>query len=108
MSHLTDLFLKLPKDFGLERSEAEYRFIEELTFSCVDDILLFLEEMTSRDFLILPVWLRNLAYRLATLQRPADAGLLRKAAADLECFGPTWDDIAASLRTHAEVIDKNT
>jgi len=108
MSRLTDLFLKIPKEFGLERSEAEYRLVEELTFSGADEILWFLEEMTSRDFLILPVWLRNLAYRLATLQRPADAGLLRKAAADLECFGPTWDDIAASLRTHAEVIDKNT
>jgi hypothetical protein len=76
-----------------------------LTFSDANEILSFLDEMTSNDFLNLPVWLRNLAYRLATLQRPNDAALMRRAAADLECFGPTWDDIVASLRRQAEAID---
>ncbi len=105
MSNLMNSFLKIPREFGPERTEAEYRFIEILTFSGTDEILSFLDEMISNDFLSLPVWLRNLAYRLATLQRPNDAALLRRAASDLECFGPTWDDIAASLRRQAEAID---
>ncbi|MFE6806969.1 hypothetical protein ACFVEN_35750 [Streptomyces sp. NPDC057681] len=31
----------------------------------------------------MPVWARNLAFRLACLQRPDDPELLREAAADL-------------------------
>jgi len=105
MSSLVHLFLRIPRELGPERIESEYRFIEMLTFSDANEILSFLDEMTSNDFLNLPVWLRNLAYRLATLQRPNDAALMRRAAADLECFGPTWDDIVASLRRQAEAID---
>lgn len=38
-------------------------------------------------------WARNLAYRLACLQRPDDPRLLREAAADLLCFGPDWENV---------------
>jgi hypothetical protein len=105
MLDLISMFSRIPQEFGMERSEAEYRFIERLTFSSATEIVAFLDEMNARDFLAVPVWLRNLAFRLAYMQEPDNSELLRKAAADLECFGPDWDDIAADLRRRAEALE---
>lgn len=102
---LSELFSRIPNTPGLARSEAEYRFIETLTFSSSRDIVEFLDEMYVRDFTALPVWLRNLAFRLACLQEPDNPALLRKAAADLECFGPDWDDKVAELRQRAQALE---
>ncbi|AWS48739.1 hypothetical protein DKM19_27305 [Streptosporangium sp. 'caverna'] len=53
----------------------------------------------------LPVWARNLTYRLACLQRPDDAELLRAASHDLYFHGPDWDDSAEELRRRADELD---
>lgn len=50
----------------------------------------------------LPVWARNLAYRLALLQRPDDPELMREATGNLWLHGPEWDGIAADLRRGIE------
>lgn len=105
MTKLIDLFLSIPSSPRLEQSEAEHRFIEVLTFSASTEIMQFLDEMYMKDFTALPVWLRNLAFRLACLQEPNNPGLLRKAAADLECFGPDWDDMVAELRNRAKAME---
>ena len=54
------------------------------------------DELTG-DWTALPPWARNLAHRLACLQRPDGPGLLREAAADLLCRGPDWDAQAEEL-----------
>lgn len=105
MATLSELFSRIPSEPGPERSEAEYRLVEALTFSPSRDILAFLDETLARDFTALPVWLRNLAFRLACLQEPDNPVLLRKAAADLECFGPDWDEEVAALRQRAQVLE---
>lgn len=105
MSKLIDLFLNIQSSPRLEQNEAEHRFIEALTFSTSPEIVRFLDEMYARDFTALPVWLRNLAFRIACLQEPNNPCLLRKAAADLECFGPDWDDMVTELRNRAKVIE---
>jgi hypothetical protein len=48
---------------------------------------------------------RNLAYRLALLQRPDDPALLRAAALNLWLHGPEWDHIAAELTRRADALD---
>lgn len=106
MASLSELFSRIPSEPCLERSEAEYRFVEALTFSSSQAILEFLDEQYTSDFTALPVWLRNLAFRLACLQEPNNPTLLRKAAADLECFGPDWDDQVAQLRRRAEALER--
>jgi hypothetical protein len=105
MVSLSELFSRIPDAPGPARSEAEHRFVEALTFSSSKDIVGFLDEMYARDFTALPVWIRNLAFRLACLQEPNNPALLRKAAADLECFGPDWDDKVAELRQRAQMIE---
>ncbi|RKG94007.1 hypothetical protein D7V97_39530 [Corallococcus sp. CA053C] len=105
MASLSELFWRIPEASGPARSEAEYRFIETLTFSATKDIIAFLDEVYARDFTALPVWMRNLAFRLACLQDPDNAALLRKAAADLDCFGPDWDDQVAELRQRAQRLE---
>jgi hypothetical protein len=107
LSDLNELFEELPKEFGAEFSEAEHRLVEALTFSDARAILAFVDQVNARDYLAIPVWLRNLCYRLAVLQRPNDSELLRKAAIDLELFGPDWDSIAAELRARADAIESN-
>ncbi|WP_173097839.1 hypothetical protein [Actinomadura verrucosospora] len=84
----------------------ERYFIEELTFAEAESILAMLRELCPH--LVdgrLPVWVRNLAYRLVVLQRPDDPALLREAAQSLRLHGPDWDDIAASLSRRAQKLD---
>jgi hypothetical protein len=80
-------------------------FVEAITFADADDIRKMLRSVLSADWMALPPWARNLAYRLACLQRGEDAGLLREAAADLLSFGPDWDDVALELNDRANRID---
>ncbi|SHE96645.1 hypothetical protein [Streptoalloteichus hindustanus] len=79
-------------------------FVELLTFAGPDEIVAMLNDVTEKDCLF-PVWARNLAYRLACLQRPDDPDLLREAAADLYNFGPDWDDISQAMTAEADRID---
>ncbi|WP_306325143.1 hypothetical protein [Streptomyces venezuelae] len=86
-----------------ERQHTEAYFIEDLTFADADAILAMLRELCP-DLVDgnLPVWTRNLAYRLLLLQRPGDPALMREAAASLWLHGPDWDDIAADLERQAD------
>jgi hypothetical protein len=52
----------------------------------------------------LPVWARNLAFRLLCLQRPDDAEILGQAGADLLSFGPDWDESAEKLLARSEIL----
>ncbi|MFI0738554.1 hypothetical protein ACH4PU_10725 [Streptomyces sp. NPDC021100] len=86
---------------------AEHYFVEELTFAGADEILAMLRELSPH--LVdgyLPVWIRNLAYRLALLQRPDDPVLLREAAESLWLHGPDWDGIAAELKERAAALEE--
>lgn len=98
MRALTASLGETPQEFPRE-------FIELVTFADSDDILSALRAVSADDWMAMPVWARNLAYRLACLQRPNDAALLREAAADLRCFGPYWDDIAAELAARAAQLE---
>lgn len=87
-----------------DRQVAVMEFVEKLTFAPADDIL----EMLGTDFEKrwgLPVWARNLAYRLACLQRPDDPYLLRMAASDLYLHGPDWDHQAEELNRRAARLE---
>lgn len=88
-----------------QREEIERRYIEELTFAAADDIVDMLRTMLEEDWMGLPPWARNLAFRLACLQRPDDAELRRVAAADLVAFGPDWNDVAEDLEREADRIE---
>ncbi|MEU3946522.1 hypothetical protein [Streptomyces sp. NPDC029526] len=85
--------------------EASRDFVEQLTFATADDILAMLREVLTEDWTALPPWARNLAYRLACLQRPDDPQLLREAAADLLSVGPDWDTFAEGLQRRADELD---
>ncbi|WP_080640570.1 hypothetical protein [Salinispora arenicola] len=87
-------------------SEAAREFVESITFASADEITSMLREVLAEDWMGLPPWARNLAYRLACLQRPNDAELLREAAADLLAFGPDWDAQAAILKEAATRREK--
>ncbi|MDQ0798308.1 hypothetical protein [Streptomyces sp. B1I3] len=80
-------------------------FVEKITFAKPEDILSAVREVLAEDWMAMPVWARNLAYRLVCLQRPDDAGLLREAAADLFSFGPDWDEFAEELRARATQLE---
>lgn len=84
----------------------EQRFIELLTFSTYDEIVWLLDRTyaTPDEFLALPVWIRNLAFRLACLQQPGNAEIRERAATDLRLFGPDWDSIADDLDQEAQRI----
>jgi hypothetical protein len=71
-----------------------------------EDILSALREVLAEDWMAMPVRARNLAYRLACLQRPDDPALLREAAADLLSFGPDWDDVAEDLKARAGEMER--
>ncbi|MFJ5926763.1 hypothetical protein ACIQF6_29615 [Kitasatospora sp. NPDC092948] len=89
-----------------DRGCDERQFVEELTFADADAILPMLRELSPQ--LVdgnLPVWIRNLAYRLVLLQRPDEPDLLREASQSLLCHGPDWDDIAGGLMRRAEVLE---
>jgi hypothetical protein len=106
MPSLIELFDSIPSEPGPGRSEAEQRLIEQLTFSSAQEILRFLDGVLKRDLLLIPVWMRNLAYRLACLQEPNNTSLLRRAAADLQFVGPDWNDVAQELLRRAEALEK--
>ena len=76
-------------------------FIETVTFAGADEILAALREIGEQDPMAVPVWARNLAYRLAVLQRPDDADLLHEAAIDLYTYGPDWDGVADEMEQRA-------
>lgn len=86
-------------------NEATRDFIEKLTFATADEILAMLRDVLAEDWMALPPWARNLAYRLACLQRPDDPLLLREAAADLLSFGPDWDAFAEDLKKRAAELE---
>ncbi|QNS07687.1 hypothetical protein [Streptomyces xanthii] len=84
----------------------EHCFVEELTFAGADAILAMLDELSPHAVDgLLPVWVRNLAYRLVLLQRPDEPALLRRAAENLWLHGPDWDHIAADLRRQADALE---
>ncbi len=89
-----------------EVRDAVREFVEAVTFAGADEIRAMLREVLAEDWMALPPWARNLAWRLACLQRPDDAGLLREAAADLLCFGPDWDEEAADLQRRAAELEQ--
>lgn len=92
---------------GQDRQVAVMEFVEKLTFATVDDLLEMLRaDLESRWGL--PVWARNLAYRLACLQRPDDPHLLRMAASDLYLHGPDWDHLADDLNLCAARLESES
>ncbi|WP_392900415.1 hypothetical protein [Streptomyces sp. LN699] len=90
-----------PEQFGL----AEFEYVETIIYAEPDEILAMLRTLKAENFIGLPPWARNLAYRIACLQKPDDAALLREAADDLLAFGPDWDDIAEELQAKADRLD---
>ncbi|MFB4426834.1 hypothetical protein C5F59_037815 [Streptomyces sp. QL37] len=83
----------------------EHYFVEELTFADAESILAMLHELSPH--VVdghLPVWIRNLAYRLVLLLRPDEPALLREAAESLWMHGPDWDDIAADMVRRADAL----
>lgn len=80
-------------------------FVERVTFAPADEILSVLREIAAEDWMAMPPWARNLAFRLACLQRPTDVAILREAAADLLSFGPDWDVYAYELQSQADRIE---
>ncbi|MFJ7067821.1 hypothetical protein [Streptomyces sp. NPDC101115] len=88
------------------REHREHYFVEELTFADADAILAMLRELCPQyaDG-NLPVWVRNLSYRLVLLQRPDEPELMREAAMVLRIFGPDWDETAADLTKRADALE---
>lgn len=92
---------------GSSKMPEEVReFVEELTFSPAEEIVDTLRSLLAEDWMALPVWARNVAFRLACLQRQDDSALLREAGADLLSFGPDWDAEANDLLARADRIDR--
>ncbi|MEU2606719.1 hypothetical protein [Streptomyces albus] len=60
----------------------------------------------AEDWMAVPVWARDLAYRLVCLRCPDDPGLLREAAADLLSVGSDWDRFAEDLTVRADRLDE--
>ncbi|MCP2730240.1 hypothetical protein [Limnofasciculus baicalensis] len=89
-----------------QRTEAEHYFIEILTFSTFDEIVAMLDKGLTEDWLGLPVWARNQAFRLACLLAPKNSQIRRRAAADLRCFGPDWDGEVQRLEEEAQELEK--
>ncbi|MGC4747619.1 hypothetical protein ACLQ28_18480 [Micromonospora sp. DT201] len=90
----------------VELAKVESEFLEAVTFASADEIVRMLETVLDEDYAGLPIWARNLAYRLACLQRPEDSALLREASADLFNHGPDWDRIAEELRKQADAAEE--
>ena len=109
MSLLIETMLQmLSKEDDFERTEAEHRFIEVLTFSSFDEIVAMLDKILAEDWIGLPVWARNLAFRFGCLLAPKNAEIRRRAAADLRCFGPDWDAEAERLEEEADSLEAIT
>lgn len=89
-----------------DRDHQQFLFVERLTFADAEAILAMLRELCPHVVDgYLPVWIRNLAYRLVLLQRPDEPVLLREAAENLWMHGPDWDDIAAGLVERADALE---
>jgi len=105
VAELLDLMWRISTILGRhETSGVEVKardFIETVTFAGAEEILSALRTIGADDPMAVPVWARNLAYRLAVLQRPDDADLLHEAAIDLYTYGPDWDDIAEEMEQRA-------
>jgi hypothetical protein len=89
-----------------DQEHREHYFVEELTFADADTILAMLRELCPH--VVdgqLPVWLRNLAYRLVLLQLPDEPKPMREAAENLWLHGPDWDNIAADLTRRADALE---
>lgn len=80
-------------------------FVERLTFASVKELQDFTAQLYNEPFFSLPVWARNLSYRLLCLQRPNDPATLRAAANDLELWGPDWDEEARRLKSRADQLE---
>lgn len=82
-------------------------FLEHLTFATPDEIVAMMEDQSPQlaDGQM-SVWARNLAYRLACLQRPDEPALLRTAGMSLHLHGPDWDDIAEDLISRADALEQ--
>lgn len=110
---LTELALDLcpdpnhPERPGSHINDATRDFIEALTFADADTIMTMIRDTIPDLTGDLPVWARNLAYRLACLQRPHNVELLRAAGVDLYAHGPDWDDHAKQLRHQADELDNS-
>ncbi|MER5811070.1 hypothetical protein ABT143_23245 [Streptomyces sp. NPDC002033] len=91
-----------PVQFGI----AEFEYVEKIIYADPDEILSMVRALKAENFIGLPPWARNLAYRIVCLQRPDDAALLREAADDLLAFGPDWDDIAEDLQAKADRMEQ--
>ncbi|MDK9494617.1 hypothetical protein QEZ40_002295 [Streptomyces katrae] len=89
-----------PERFG----EAEFAYVETIIYADPDEILAMLRTLKAENFIGLPSWARNLAYRIVCLQRPDDAAVLREAAEDLFAFAD-WDEIAEELVARADRLD---
>ncbi|BBH69349.1 hypothetical protein ACTI_60340 [Actinoplanes sp. OR16] len=104
-SELLRLARELAGDAGTRSAEARGElaraYVEVVTFAPAEEIVAMLAAVRDEDWMGLPVWARNLAFRLAVLQRPGDVALLRDAAGDLLSFGPDGDDHARSMRDRA-------
>ncbi|MFE3543430.1 hypothetical protein ACFXK0_10680 [Nocardia sp. NPDC059177] len=90
-----------------ETMRARARFVNLLSTADAEVIVTMLNHEFEKDWMALPVWARNLSFRLACLQKPNDADLLRQAGADLLCFGPDWDSIANDLLDRARFLAGN-
>ncbi|MEV8525688.1 hypothetical protein AB0451_16255 [Streptomyces sp. NPDC052000] len=88
--------------FGLP----EIEFVEAVTYASADEIVNMLQVLIQEDWMGLPPWARGLAHRIACLQRPGDAALLRAAAHDRSAFYPDGDGITASLLSEADRLDR--
>lgn len=91
------------EDFPLARQVRN--FIEVLTFADVEAIKAMIGEFVA-EVGPLPVWARNLTYRLICLQCPDDSTLLREAGIDLHMHGPDWDEIAIGLQRRADELER--
>ncbi|MDI3406950.1 hypothetical protein [Streptomyces cavernicola] len=111
VSDLTQLMSKVStkgvNDGAVEIPVEARRLIEKLTFAAPEDIWQALRESLAEDWTALPVWARNLAFRLLCLQRPDDAENLGQAGADLLSFGPDWDAFAGQLLARSEELKKD-
>lgn len=95
----------LTEEDDFKRTEAEHRFIEVLTFSSFNEIVAMLDKVLAENWIGLPVWARNMAFRFACLLAPKNAEIRRRAAADLRCFGPDWDAEAERLEQEADSLE---
>lgn len=106
---MPDLFQATENLKGAKEARSHFaagrEFIEVITYATADEILAVLRAGREYDWLLLPVWAMNLAFRLACLQRPDDPVLLREASVALLMVGPDWDEHAEELKRRADLLE---